>query len=111
MGQTVTVDVPHKLGAAEAQRRVQAGVEALQQKYGDKVSAFHIAWSNAHADLSVTAMGHELKGALDFLDDCVRVSLDLPWILALMAEKAKGMIRGHTEDMLKLPPPKDAPKA
>jgi hypothetical protein len=106
MGQTVTVDVQHKLGAAEAQRRVQIGMEAMQQKYGDKLSALHIAWSDAHADLSVVVMGHELKGALDFLDDCVRVSLDLPWILAMMAEKAKGMIARHTEDMLQLPPPK-----
>ncbi len=106
MGQTVTVDVPHKLGAEEAKRRVQFGVEALQQKYGDKLSALHIAWGDARADISVTAMGHEFKGAMDFLPECVRVSLELPWILAMIADKARGMIAKHTDEMLQLPPPK-----
>jgi hypothetical protein len=36
----------------------------------------------------------------------VRVSLELPLMLALLAEKAKGMIAQHTGDLLKLPPPK-----
>ena len=50
-------------------------------------------------------MGHAMKGALEFHDDCVRVSLELPWMLAMMAEKAKGMIARHTDEMLQLPPP------
>jgi hypothetical protein len=106
MGQTVSVDVPHKLGAEEARRRVQAGMNALQQRYGHKLSALHIVWSETRADLSVTLMGHALTGALDFLPDCVRVTLELPWMLAMIAEKAKGMIVQHTDDMLRLPPPK-----
>ena len=55
------------------------------------LSALHIVSSDARADLVVMIMGHEMKGALEFHDDCVRVSLELPWILAMMAEKAKGI--------------------
>ena len=57
MGQTVIVHVPHKLGAAEAERRVQVGVEALQHRYGEALSALHIVWSDARADLVVTVSG------------------------------------------------------
>ncbi len=113
MGQIVTVDVPHQLGAEEAKRRVQAGVDALQQKFADKLSGLKIDWQETHADVNMTVMNFPLRGmnfplhgALDFLPDCVRVSLDLPWALALIAEKTKGMIARHTGEMLQLPPPK-----
>lgn len=106
MGQTVTVDVPHKLGAEEAQRRVQAGVEALRHKYAEHFSALHIEWKDLRADIALTVMGHSLTGALDFLPDRVRVSLELPWLLAMIAEKARGMIAKHTDEMLQLPPPR-----
>ena len=50
-------------------------------------------------------MGHSIQGGLEILPECVRVSIELPWALALIAEKAKGMIAQHTGDLLKLPPP------
>lgn len=108
MGQTVSVDVKHSLGVEEAQKRVQAGLEALKQKYADKLSALTVDWSDARADLAITVMGHSLKGALEFFPEVVRVSLELPWVLAMVAEKAKGMLTREAENMLRLPPP---PKA
>jgi hypothetical protein len=106
MGQTVSVNVKHSLGAEEAQKRVRAGIEALQQKYADKLSSVAVDWSDLRADVAVSAMGHSLKGALEFLPDAVRVSLELPWVLALIAEKTKGVLTRETEAMLQLPPPK-----
>jgi hypothetical protein len=106
MAQTVTVDVKHELGAEEAKRRVQAGIEALQSKLGDKLGALKIDWAETHADILLSVMGHTLRGAMDFLPDCVRISVDLPWALALVAEKIKGTISQHAGEMLKLPPPK-----
>ncbi|MGO8737476.1 polyhydroxyalkanoic acid system family protein [Rhodoblastus sp.] len=106
MGQIVSVDVKHRLGAEEAKRRVQAGIEAMKAKFGEQLSFADVEWQDTHADFTFNAMGHSLKGAFDFLPDCVRVFLDLPWILAIIAEKAKGLMAKKTEDMLFLPPPK-----
>lgn len=105
MGQIVSVDVKHSLGAEEAKRRVQAGIEEMKAKYGEQLSFAQVEWNDMHADLVISAMGHGLKGAFDFLPDCVRVSLELPWIFAIVAEKAKSLIAHKTEDMLLLPPP------
>ncbi len=105
MGQIVSVDVKHGLGAEEAKRRVKAGIEEMKAKYGEQLSFAQVEWNDMHADLVISAMGHSLKGAFDFLPDCVRVSLELPWILAIVAEKAKSLIAHKTEDMLLLPPP------
>ncbi|WP_294537795.1 polyhydroxyalkanoic acid system family protein [uncultured Rhodoblastus sp.] len=106
MGKTVTVDVKHQLGPEEAKRRVHDGMDALQHKLGDKNGAFKVDWGENHADILVTVMGHSLHGAMDFLPHCVRISLELPWALALIAEKIKGTISHQAGEMLHLPPPK-----
>jgi hypothetical protein len=106
MGQIVSIDVKHSLGAEESKRRVQAGIEAMKAKYGEQLSFAQVEWNDMHADVVVSALGHSLKGTFDFLPDFVRVSLELPWILALVAERAKSLIAHKTEDMLLLPPPK-----
>lgn len=106
MGKTVSVDVPHKLGVAEAKRRLQVGIEALQQKYGHHLAALDIVWTGDQATCTIGVMGHNIQGGLEVFADCVRVSVELPWALALIAEKAKGMIAHRTEEALQLPPPK-----
>lgn len=106
MGQIVSVDVKHSLSPEEAKRRVQAGIEAMRAKYGEQLSFAQVAFNDMHADVVITTLGHSLKGAFDFLPDCVRVSLELPWVLALVAEKAKSLMAQKTETMLLLPPPK-----
>ena len=105
MAKTISVDVAHKLGIDEAMRRVRVGIGFMQEKFGDKLSAFDVTWGEARADLSITAMGHTLHGAMEFLPEAVRVSLDLPWIFAALGEKIVGKMAHHTEEMLALPPP------
>jgi hypothetical protein len=108
MGKIVSVDIKHELGAEEAKRRFQDGIDAMKHKYADKLSALTVEWTDLHADLKFTIIGHSLTAALDFLPNVVRVSLELPWILAMAADKAKSMIARNGSEMLKLPPP---PKA
>ena len=105
MGQIVSVDVKHSLGAEEAKRRVQAGIDGLRQKYAAQLSKLQIDWSDLRGDITVSAMGQTFKGAMEFFPDVVRVSLELPWVLAMIAEKAKGLMTRHTGEMLQLPPP------
>jgi hypothetical protein len=106
MGKIVSVDIQHQLGAEEAKRRFQEGLDAMKQKHAETLSHLTVEWKGPHADLKFTVMGHSLTAALEFLPQVVRVSLELPWILALAADKAKGMIARSGSEMLKLPPPK-----
>ena len=106
MGKTVSVDVRHQLGAVEAECRVRIGVDALQQKFADHLSALRIDWTPGRADASLTVLGHTIASTIEFLPEVVRISVDLPLLLALAAEKIKGSIAQHTGEMLQLPPPK-----
>ncbi len=106
MAKTISVDVPHKLGAAEAKARIEAGEKELRARFAQYLSGVEVNWSGDHADLRIGALGQTLTGALDVAPDVVRVSLDLPWALALIAEKAKGFIQTRTTQALQLPAPK-----
>jgi hypothetical protein len=106
MGQTVSVDVPHKLGAEEAERRLREGFGLLQEKLGDKLSSLNVVWGDGRADLTITAMGQTARGALEFLPEAVRVSIEIPWFLAALGEKIVGKIAQKTEQVLQLPAPK-----
>jgi hypothetical protein len=48
----------------------------------------------------VGAMGQTVTGHLEVLDDAVRVEVQLPWILAVVAEKAKAFIQKQGNLML-----------
>jgi len=107
MGQIVSVDVKHSLGAKEAKRRVQAGIDAIRDKYTAQLTALRIDWDDLRADVTVTAMGHTIKGAMEFFPEFVRISLELPWIMAMIAGRAKQLMTKHAGDMLRLPPPRE----
>ena len=51
-------------------------------------------------DFRVGAMGQTVNGHLDVMDDQVRVEVQLPWILAMIAEKAKNFIQKQGTLML-----------
>lgn len=93
MSKPLIVEIPHQLGREEARRRLQTGLGQLKTKFGDKFTAIDEAWSGDHLDLSIKAMGQAISAGLDVEGDRVRLEVQLPWMLAMIAEKAKGFIQ------------------
>jgi hypothetical protein len=93
MSKPLVVSIPHNLGKAEAMRRLQGGMSGLKSQFGDKVASINETWSGDRMDFRVGAMGQNVSGHLDVMEDQVRVELQLPWILAMVAEKAKSFIQ------------------
>jgi hypothetical protein len=100
MSKPVVVSIPHQLGQDEAQRRLQGGMGRLRAQFGDKLGTIEDTWSGSHADFRVSVLGQAVTGGLDVLDDQVRVEVHLPWMLAMVAEKAKGLIQKQGTLML-----------
>jgi hypothetical protein len=92
MSKPVVVSIPHQLGKQEAHRRLQGGFGKLKEQFGDKLGHIEDTWTGDHADFRVTVLGQSVTGALDVMDAEVRVEVQLPWMLAMVAEKAKGLI-------------------
>ena len=92
MSKPVVVVIPHQLGRAEARTRLERGIAQLKAKFADKVAAVDERWAGDRLDFSVNALGQSVSGGLDVAEDSVRVELQLPWVLAMIAEKAKSYI-------------------
>jgi hypothetical protein len=93
MSKPLVVSIPHNLGQAEAMRRLQGGMAGVKSQFGDKVASIQETWSGNRMDFRVGAMGQNVSGHLEVMQDQVRVEVQLPWILAMVAEKAKTFIQ------------------
>ena len=100
MSKPVVVSIPHQLGKEEAHRRLKGGMGRLREQFGDKLGQIEDTWTGDHADVRLTVLGQSVTGGLDVMDTEVRVEVQLPWMLAMLAEKAKGLIQKQGTLML-----------
>jgi putative polyhydroxyalkanoate system protein len=92
MSKPLIVTIPHQLGRSEARKRLENGVGQLKTTFGDKITSIEDTWTGDRLDARVQALGQSVAALIDVADDHVRVEVQLPWMLAMIAEKAKGMI-------------------
>lgn len=92
MSQPLIVDVPHKLGAAEAKRRIQANIGKLGSKLpaGATVTP---AWDGDRVRLDVAMLGQQAEAGLDILDTLVRITVQLPPALAFFRQAVEAGLR------------------
>lgn len=92
MSETLSVDVPHSLGAAEARRRVEANLGSLSGKLpaGATMSP---AWEGDRLRLDIGLLGQQAAAMLDILDDRVRISVNLPPALAFFRQAIEAGLR------------------
>lgn len=100
MTKPLVVSIPHQLGTAEAQRRLRTGIEQLKEQYAGKFAVLEDRWTGPHLDFRISAIGQTVSGTLDIADDHVTLALELPWMLAMLAEKAQGLIRSKGQLLL-----------
>ena len=99
MNKPLVVDIPHKLGAEEAKRRMQGGIGKLQNHIpgGAHVES---AWEGDRMNLRVQAMGQEVVGNIDVHETKVRLELKLPAIFSLFSSKIEGLLRSRGTELL-----------
>ena len=97
MSQPLIVSIPHQLGKQEALRRLQTGLTKVRTTFGAHLAHVEDTWTGDHLDFRAAVLGQHVSGSMDVADDHVRLEVQLPWLLALLGEKAKGLIerQGH----------------
>ncbi|MEP9354965.1 polyhydroxyalkanoic acid system family protein [Xanthobacter sp. KR7-65] len=93
MGQPFTASIPHRLGKAEATRRLQAGLSSVRERFSRHISITEEVWTGEHLDFRIAALGQSAQGTLQVADDAVHLSVELPFMLDLIARKAKDLIQ------------------
>ena len=99
MTQPIQVDLPHKLGAAEAKRRIEGGIGRLKD-FVPGGAEVRSAWTGDRLGLQVNAMGQEVNAQIDVQDRYVRVELLLPPALAFFRQAIEAALKRKGEDLL-----------
>ena len=99
MAQPVVVELPHRLGAEEARRRIARGIGRLSDQIpgGAEVES---SWQGNRLNLRVAAMNQAVSGHIEVLEAIVRVELQLPGALSFFARPIENMLRRKGAAML-----------
>ncbi|HYI41733.1 MAG TPA: polyhydroxyalkanoic acid system family protein [Allosphingosinicella sp.] len=94
MSTPLTVDLPHKLGAQEARRRIERNVGKLTDHIpgGAQVSS---RWTGDRLDLDVGAMGQQVATQIEIQETLVRLTVNLPPSLAFFRGMIEPLIRSQ----------------
>jgi hypothetical protein len=103
MPRPVVVTIPHRLGKAEAKRRLQAGFHNVRSNVGESFMVLKDDWAGDHLDFQASLLGQSTTGTVDVSEDHVRLEVQLPWVLAMLADKAKALVKRQGQLMLEKP--------
>jgi putative polyhydroxyalkanoate system protein len=99
--QTISVSIPHRLTQDEARRRLERGIADLKSKHAKGAAAdVQEAWNGNQMTFRVAAMGQSVTGKVDVTPDAVKVDVELPWLLAMIANKIRPQIEQEGRKML-----------
>lgn len=103
MSRPVVVTIPHRLGKQEAVRRLKTGFGNIRSSFGESFVVVKDEWEGDHLDFRASLLGQTTTGTVDVADDHVRLEVKLPWVLSLLAEKAKALVQRQGKLMLEKP--------
>ena len=92
MSQPFVVSIPHRLGQAEALRRLQGGLTRAAAQF-PVLQVDEEQWSGERMTFRVRALGQAASGFIDVGEDDVRLEVTLPWLLQKFAQVAQAVIR------------------
>lgn len=92
MSQPLVVSIPHRLGQAEALRRLQGGLTRAAAQF-PVLQVDEEQWSGERMTFRVRALGQAASGFIDVGEDNVRLEVTLPWLLQKFAQGAQAVIR------------------
>jgi hypothetical protein len=86
------VSIPHRLGKAEAVRRLQAGLSNMRAIFAQHLSNIEERWVEGRLDFRFDALDETARGTVDVAEDYVRLEVRLPPALAAFAADNMGVI-------------------
>ena len=93
MSETVTVVVSHRLGKAEAVRRLKDGLARADGRLGPMISIEQVTWEGDALRFRMRALGLHAAASVEVLEDALRIEVSLPWLLAKAAKQLLPALR------------------
>ena len=99
MAEPLVVVIPHKLGQAEATRRLKEGIGRARAEFAKLLTIENERWDDNRLTFSARALGQSAVGTIDVGEASVRLEVTLPWLLAKFAAAAQRVI-GHKGQLM-----------
>ena len=96
----VTVTVSHRLGKAEAVRRLKDGFGQAKGQLGALVRIEQETWEGDTLRFAMRALGQTASGTIEVLDDALRIEVMLPALLAKLANRLMPALRNQATLLL-----------
>lgn len=96
----ITVNVPHKLGRAEARQRIDGGFAKVQEKIAGKSVDVEQDWQGDVMSFSAAVMGQTITGNLTVEESNVAIEVNLPWFLAKLSGNVSEKLAKGTKLLL-----------
>jgi hypothetical protein len=103
MSRPLIVSIPQQLGRQEARRRLDSGISRLQPELSAILSGLDYHWENDTLHFIASAMWQRITGRIEVLDDTVRIEIDLPWVMQLLADTVARRVRSRGIALLQGP--------
>jgi hypothetical protein len=92
MPEPLVVTIPHRLGKAEALRRIKEGLGRARGEFARLLTFEDETWTGDRLTFRVSALGQRAAGFIDVSEQAVRLEVTLPWLLAKFAQAAQRVI-------------------
>jgi hypothetical protein len=92
MSDTVTAIIGHRLGKAEAVRRLKDGFARTKGHLGP-IAIEQETWEADTLRFHVRALGQAAAASIEVLDDALRIEVTLPTLLAKVAKRLLPILR------------------
>jgi hypothetical protein len=99
MTRPVAITIPHELGVAEARRRIEDGFVRIEKQLGG-MGQVDKSWDGDRMSFNGKVMGQAITGRLDVRETAVLMEIDLPTMLALIADKITGRVKKEGQLLL-----------
>jgi hypothetical protein len=100
LNDTISVVIAHRLGKAEAVRRLKEGFARTDGQLGPMIAMEQPIWEGDTLRCRMRALGQTAAATVEVLDDALRIEVSLPWLLAKAAKRLLPLLRKETTQLL-----------
>jgi hypothetical protein len=103
MPKTVSIILPHNLPQAEVRVRIDSALAEMRRVYPAYAGTLQETWAGDRMDFSLSAMGQAVTGRIDVLPATLKVEIDLPMFLAMLADAIRNRVETEGRKLLSGP--------
>ncbi len=96
----ISLSIPHQLGRVEAHRRIEAGFANIVRQLPGGTSMCDQRWDGDRLTFRVSGLGQTVSGVVDVLETAVRMEIELPAVLGMLASGLKGRLQNAGQLLL-----------